>query len=187
MCAVAGDFGVHFLDACAQLLQAQAAAADPGQSPPRSGPCFLQGAGEGVAATFASAPAHTADPSSFDLQRILLMPPVYAILSFFSYRYYTNYTYWEFGTVAYESLVVSCAALRRRRVIATALPRAHAADCPLLPRSWPPSSCSCSNSLASRTRNNARSCWRRRSTRSRSRSVSSVTAPPSPTSSTRTS
>lgn len=30
------------------------------------------------------------------------MPPVYSILSFFSYRYFRNYTYWSFGTVVYE-------------------------------------------------------------------------------------
>jgi hypothetical protein len=34
--------------------------------------------------------------------RILLMPPVYAVISFFSYRYFRSYTYYELAETAYE-------------------------------------------------------------------------------------
>ncbi|BGP14568.1 hypothetical protein JCM10213_001917 [Rhodosporidiobolus nylandii] len=39
--------------------------------------------------------------------RILLMPAVYAIVSFFSYRYFRSYTYYSVAVVAYESLVLA--------------------------------------------------------------------------------
>ncbi|GAA6052410.1 hypothetical protein JCM3770_000228 [Rhodotorula araucariae] len=39
--------------------------------------------------------------------RILLMPAVYAIVSFFSYRYFRSYTYYSVSVVAYESLVLA--------------------------------------------------------------------------------
>ncbi|GAA5899275.1 hypothetical protein JCM8208_001605 [Rhodotorula glutinis] len=39
--------------------------------------------------------------------RILLMPAVYAIVSFFSYRYFRNFTYYSVSVVAYESLVLA--------------------------------------------------------------------------------
>ena len=80
------------------------------------------------------------------------MPPVYAILSFFSYRYYTNYTYWEFGTVAYESLVVSN--LFPSWIVGQAL---TARVCLLPPPSWQRSCFCCSNLSASPTRSSVRS------------------------------
>ncbi|KAJ4465064.1 DUF300-domain-containing protein [Lentinula aciculospora] len=39
--------------------------------------------------------------------RILYMPPVYAIISFFSYRYFRSYTYYELGEVVYEAFTLS--------------------------------------------------------------------------------
>ncbi|TFK72244.1 DUF300-domain-containing protein [Pluteus cervinus] len=39
--------------------------------------------------------------------RILYMPPVYAIISFFSYRFFRDYTYYSFISVAYEAITLS--------------------------------------------------------------------------------
>ncbi|KAF8060857.1 organic solute transporter Ostalpha-domain-containing protein [Lyophyllum atratum] len=39
--------------------------------------------------------------------RILYMPPVYAIISFFSYRFFRHYTYYSFIEVAYEAVTLS--------------------------------------------------------------------------------
>ncbi|BGP30803.1 hypothetical protein JCM10296v2_002560 [Rhodotorula toruloides] len=39
--------------------------------------------------------------------RILFMPAVYAVVSFFSYRYFRAYTYYSVSVVAYESLVLA--------------------------------------------------------------------------------
>ncbi|GLB36716.1 putative DUF300-domain-containing protein [Lyophyllum shimeji] len=39
--------------------------------------------------------------------RILYMPPVYAIISFFSYRFFRHYTYYSFVEVAYEAVTLS--------------------------------------------------------------------------------
>ncbi|GAA5967214.1 hypothetical protein JCM11641_000479 [Rhodosporidiobolus odoratus] len=39
--------------------------------------------------------------------RILFMPAVYGIVSFFSYRYFRSYTYYSVSVVAYESLVLA--------------------------------------------------------------------------------
>ncbi|KAJ7753659.1 organic solute transporter Ostalpha-domain-containing protein [Mycena maculata] len=39
--------------------------------------------------------------------RILYMPPVYAVISFFSYRYFRNYTYYSLIYVAYEAVTLS--------------------------------------------------------------------------------
>ncbi|KAJ7666778.1 organic solute transporter Ostalpha-domain-containing protein [Mycena polygramma] len=39
--------------------------------------------------------------------RILYMPPVYAIISFFSYRYFRSYTYYSLIYVAYEAVTIS--------------------------------------------------------------------------------
>ncbi|GJN87385.1 hypothetical protein Rhopal_000334-T1 [Rhodotorula paludigena] len=39
--------------------------------------------------------------------RILLMPAVYAVVSFFSYRFFRAYTYYSVSVVAYESLVLA--------------------------------------------------------------------------------
>ncbi|CAK5282116.1 unnamed protein product [Mycena citricolor] len=39
--------------------------------------------------------------------RILYMPPVYAVISFFSYRYFRSYTYYSLIYVAYEALTLS--------------------------------------------------------------------------------
>jgi hypothetical protein len=35
------------------------------------------------------------------------MPPVYAIISFFSYRFFRKYTYYALVEVAYESVTLS--------------------------------------------------------------------------------
>ncbi|KAJ7127945.1 organic solute transporter Ostalpha-domain-containing protein [Mycena epipterygia] len=39
--------------------------------------------------------------------RILYMPPVYAVISFFSYRYFRSYTYYSMIYVAYEAVTIS--------------------------------------------------------------------------------
>jgi len=39
--------------------------------------------------------------------RILYMPPVYAIVSFFSYRFFREYTYYSFAAIAYEAITLS--------------------------------------------------------------------------------
>ncbi|KAJ7101482.1 organic solute transporter Ostalpha-domain-containing protein [Mycena belliarum] len=39
--------------------------------------------------------------------RILYMPPVYAVISFFSYRYFKSYTYYSLIYVAYEAVTIS--------------------------------------------------------------------------------
>ncbi|KAJ7641888.1 DUF300-domain-containing protein [Roridomyces roridus] len=39
--------------------------------------------------------------------RILYMPPVYAVISFFSYRYFRSYTYYSLIYVAYEAITIS--------------------------------------------------------------------------------
>jgi len=39
--------------------------------------------------------------------RILYMPPIYAIISFFSYRYFRSYTYYSFIEAAYEAVTLS--------------------------------------------------------------------------------
>ncbi|KAF7340775.1 hypothetical protein MSAN_02106100 [Mycena sanguinolenta] len=39
--------------------------------------------------------------------RILYMPPVYAIISFFSYRFFRSYTYYSMIYVAYEAVTIS--------------------------------------------------------------------------------
>ena len=35
------------------------------------------------------------------------MPPVYAVISFFSYRYFRDYTYYDLIESAYESVTLS--------------------------------------------------------------------------------
>lgn len=39
--------------------------------------------------------------------RILYMPPVYAVISFFSYRFFREYTYYELVEVVYEAITLS--------------------------------------------------------------------------------
>jgi len=39
--------------------------------------------------------------------RILYMPPIYAVISFFSYRYFRSYTYYDLIETAYESITLS--------------------------------------------------------------------------------
>ncbi|KAH8105093.1 organic solute transporter Ostalpha-domain-containing protein [Cristinia sonorae] len=39
--------------------------------------------------------------------RILYMPPIYAVISFFSYRFFRSYTYYELIETAYESITLS--------------------------------------------------------------------------------
>ncbi|KAG5729931.1 hypothetical protein E4T56_gene8668, partial [Termitomyces sp. T112] len=45
--------------------------------------------------------------NKFHSLRILYMPPVYAIISFFSYRFFRSYTYYSFIEVAYEAVTLS--------------------------------------------------------------------------------
>ncbi|WWD18220.1 hypothetical protein CI109_102670 [Kwoniella shandongensis] len=46
-------------------------------------------------------------PAQRQVMRVLLMPPVYAIVSFFSYRYYTEYEYYILAETAYEAVTLS--------------------------------------------------------------------------------
>ncbi|KAK8865604.1 hypothetical protein IAR55_000748 [Kwoniella newhampshirensis] len=46
-------------------------------------------------------------PAQRQVMRVLLMPPVYAITSFFSYRYYTEYEYYILAETAYEAITLS--------------------------------------------------------------------------------
>jgi len=39
--------------------------------------------------------------------RILYMPPVYAVISFLSYRFFRSYTYYSLVEVAYEAVTIS--------------------------------------------------------------------------------
>ncbi|KAH9168370.1 organic solute transporter Ostalpha-domain-containing protein [Lactarius sanguifluus] len=39
--------------------------------------------------------------------RILYMPPVYAVVSFFSYRYFRSYTYYSLSEIIYEAITLS--------------------------------------------------------------------------------
>lgn len=39
--------------------------------------------------------------------RVLLFPPVYAIVSFFSYRFFRYYEYWDLGEAAYEAFAIA--------------------------------------------------------------------------------
>jgi hypothetical protein len=51
-------------------------------------------------------PARAADTCSGSI-RILYMPPVYAVVSFFSYRFFHAYTYYALVEVVYESVTLS--------------------------------------------------------------------------------
>ncbi|WVO13048.1 hypothetical protein L204_100657 [Cryptococcus depauperatus] len=46
-------------------------------------------------------------PAQKQVMRILLMPAVYAIVSFFSYRYYREYEYYYLAQTAYEAITIS--------------------------------------------------------------------------------
>ncbi|KAF5345730.1 hypothetical protein D9757_013300 [Collybiopsis confluens] len=50
--------------------------------------------------------------------RILYMPPVYAIISFFSYRFFRSYTYYELVEVAYEAVTISAFLLLLIEIVA---------------------------------------------------------------------
>ncbi|KAF8151369.1 DUF300-domain-containing protein [Crassisporium funariophilum] len=50
---------------------------------------------------------YTARPQQRQILRILYMPPIYAIISFFSYRFFRDYTYYSFIQVAYEAITLS--------------------------------------------------------------------------------
>jgi len=41
------------------------------------------------------------------IMRILYMPPIFAIISFFSYRYFRDYTYYAVSEILYEAIVVA--------------------------------------------------------------------------------
>jgi hypothetical protein len=51
--------------------------------------------------------SYTVPTQQRQILRILYMPPVYAIISFFSYRFYRNYIYYSFIEVAYEAVTLS--------------------------------------------------------------------------------
>ncbi|KIR30611.1 hypothetical protein I309_00749 [Cryptococcus deuterogattii LA55] len=46
-------------------------------------------------------------PAQRQVMRVLLMPPVYAVVSFFSYRYYKSYEYYILAETAYEAITLS--------------------------------------------------------------------------------
>nr|ODN93168.1 hypothetical protein L203_00437 [Cryptococcus depauperatus CBS 7841] len=46
-------------------------------------------------------------PAQKQVMRILLMPAIYAIVSFFSYRYYREYEYYYLAQTAYEAITLS--------------------------------------------------------------------------------
>ncbi|ODN83994.1 hypothetical protein L202_00029 [Cryptococcus amylolentus CBS 6039] len=46
-------------------------------------------------------------PAQRQVMRVLLMPAVYSIVSFFSYRYYTEYEYYILAETAYEAVTLS--------------------------------------------------------------------------------
>ncbi|KIK56471.1 hypothetical protein GYMLUDRAFT_47008 [Collybiopsis luxurians FD-317 M1] len=50
--------------------------------------------------------------------RILYMPPVYAVISFFSYRFFRSYTYYELVEVAYEAVTLSAFLLLLIEIVA---------------------------------------------------------------------
>ncbi|KXN88394.1 hypothetical protein AN958_07376 [Leucoagaricus sp. SymC.cos] len=50
---------------------------------------------------------YTNPPQQRQILRILYMPPVYAIISFASYRFFRNYTYYSFIQIAYEARLLS--------------------------------------------------------------------------------
>lgn len=59
--------------------------------------------------------------------RILYMPPVYAIISFFSYRFFRSYTYYSLVEVAYESITLSAFLLLLIEYVASTA-TGHSAD-----------------------------------------------------------
>ncbi|KAI0690362.1 organic solute transporter Ostalpha-domain-containing protein [Cytidiella melzeri] len=50
---------------------------------------------------------YTNRPQQRQILRIIYMPPVYAVISFFSYRYFRDYTYYDLIETAYESVTLS--------------------------------------------------------------------------------
>ncbi|KAF9061573.1 DUF300-domain-containing protein [Rhodocollybia butyracea] len=50
---------------------------------------------------------YTNPPEQRQILRILYMPPVYAVISFFSYRYFRSYTYYELAEVVYKAFTLS--------------------------------------------------------------------------------
>ncbi|WVR05565.1 hypothetical protein IAU60_002584 [Kwoniella sp. DSM 27419] len=46
-------------------------------------------------------------PAQKQVMRVLMMPPVYAIVSFFSYRFYREYEYYILAETAYEAITLS--------------------------------------------------------------------------------
>ncbi|KAI0086030.1 DUF300-domain-containing protein [Irpex rosettiformis] len=50
---------------------------------------------------------YTNRPQQRQVLRILYMPPVYAVISFFSYRFFRDYTYYDLIETAYESVTIS--------------------------------------------------------------------------------
>ncbi|TDL18236.1 DUF300-domain-containing protein [Rickenella mellea] len=50
---------------------------------------------------------YTCPPEQRQILRILYMPPVYAIVSFFSYRFFRSFTYYELAEVVYEAVTIS--------------------------------------------------------------------------------
>ncbi|KAF9788384.1 DUF300-domain-containing protein [Thelephora terrestris] len=50
---------------------------------------------------------YTNPPQQRQILRILYMPPIYGIVSFFSYRFFRQYTYFELVQVVYEAVTIS--------------------------------------------------------------------------------
>lgn len=60
--------------------------------------------------------------------RILYMPLVYAVISFFSYRFFRNYTYYSFIEAAYEAVTLSAFLLLLIEFVAATTSGHHAED-----------------------------------------------------------
>lgn len=58
--------------------------------------------------------------------RVLLLPPVYAIVSFLSYRFYRSYTYYEVSETVYEALAIAAFLMLMLQVSGTDVPVAMA-------------------------------------------------------------
>ncbi|KAI0338800.1 DUF300-domain-containing protein [Trametopsis cervina] len=50
---------------------------------------------------------YTNRPQQRQILRVLYMPPVYAVISFFSFRFFRDYTYYDLIETAYESVTLS--------------------------------------------------------------------------------
>ncbi|MCO5596100.1 hypothetical protein L7F22_050160 [Adiantum nelumboides] len=53
--------------------------------------------------------------------RVLLFPPVYAVVSFFSYRFFRYYEYWDLGEAAYEAFAIAAFLMLMLQYIGTSV------------------------------------------------------------------